>query len=383
MKLELDLAALKNVREAMIEALSDGLEKDDQQIPAIPAFLPPPGNVVGEAIVLDVGGTNMRAALVGLFEDGPRILAGPIKAKLPVRDPNVQLNAERFFSMQAELIMQLKPPPGLPLGYCFSYPSKVFPSRDASLLRWTKGLAIEGVVGERVGAALLQALKRVGYQAASIAVLNDTVASMLGGTAVVDPALVERTIGLIAGTGSNMSAFFSPAKSPKLAALSDRPMAVNLESGNFHPPHLTDWDDQVDAGSNNRGAQRYEKAISGHYLPQIFACALPEAAALKSSADLVWLRDHSQEHPEEAKLAAALLKRSARLCATGLASVAHFFDGDRSAVVAEGSLFWGDPLYADEVSATLARLDPKSSVQILKLEHANLIGSAIASRTPL
>jgi hexokinase len=77
-------------------------------------------------------------------------------------------------------------------------------------------------------------------------------------------------MGLIVGTGTNMASLMRSDKIAKLKTKESGLIPVNLESGNFYPPYLTDVDNQVDALSNNKGQQRFEKAISGGYLGKIF-----------------------------------------------------------------------------------------------------------------
>ena len=56
----------------------------------------------------------------------------------------------------------------------------ILPDRDATLLRWTKGIDVHDTVGRRVGAPLLEALRALSIEMTSVTVLNDTVASLLG-----------------------------------------------------------------------------------------------------------------------------------------------------------------------------------------------------------
>src|SRR5690606_38623673 len=100
--------------------------------------------------------------------------------------------------------------------YCFSYPSENTPERDSRLLRWTKGIDIPGVEGTMVGTQLSRALTAAGVGPGPVRVLNDTIASMLGGACVHREVPSERTIGLIVGTGNNMAGFFTSKQSPRI-----------------------------------------------------------------------------------------------------------------------------------------------------------------------
>jgi hexokinase len=94
---------------------------------------------------------------------------------------------------------------------------------------------------------------------------------------------------------------------------------------------------------------------------------------------LVELRDAGTGIAQEA--ADALLSRSADLVGAGLAAVCDFYDSD-VAIVAEGSLFWGDPQFPARTKATLDRLAPAARAKIFRVEEANLLGSACAALLP-
>ncbi|MEW6284428.1 MAG: hexokinase, partial [Candidatus Eremiobacterota bacterium] len=211
-ELVLNRRQLEEVRQALRERITEGLERDGQEIRALLTYLPPPRSApAGQALVMDCGGTNMRAALVDLLE--ARVVAGPLEGRIP--DGRGQaVSADDFFDAQAGLIAQLKPPPQLPIGYCFSYPTHAMPTRDASLIRWTKGIHVPGVEGELVGAALQRAMSRAGLEPGEVTVLNDTVASLLAG--VLSFPHWSEHVGLIVGTGTNMAAFLPTASIPKL-----------------------------------------------------------------------------------------------------------------------------------------------------------------------
>jgi hexokinase len=377
--LALNVDQLQDVRRSLYQAVADGLARPDQPVLALPAYLPPPDpGITGEALVVDLGGTNLRAALVRV--NGPRsieVLAGPSKRTLRDADGRVPASADAFFELQAQLVAEL----GIrwdhhPVGYVFSYPAEILPDADAVLLRWTKGIDIPGVVGERVGAGLSRALHAGGLHCGRVVVLNDTVAALVGG-AYHHQGDPRRVIGLIAGTGTNMAAFFEAAQCLKIPT-SEGSMAINLESGNFNPPHRCRWDEAVDGSSNNPGQQRFEKTLSGVYLPQLYARILGLDAVPSSAAELDRQVIESGPH---ADVAQALLQRSADLVAGGLAGVIDHLGPGPVGILAEGSLFWHSPGYAARVKDRLQELCPTSEADVLRLDDVNLYGAAVAALT--
>ena len=373
---------LEETATILSERIKQGLVRDGQEIKAIPAYLaPPPQGISGTVLVVDTGGTNIRAAIIKLNPDGTHKLeAGPVHATIPAGRHGESISAEEFFDLQASLAMQLNPEANLPIGYCFSYPAQSTPEADAKLLQWTKDVHIQGVEGHLVGKMLLEALQRQGYKTDSITVLNDTVATLLAG-AGANAHNFEHYIGLIAGTGTNMAAFVAIKDDNKLSKLDWKQdsMAVNLESGNFYPLYLNQFDDKLDQSLDNPGQHRYEKAVAGYYLPFLYTQANGESDSFdpyKGTGQLVELRD--RQHDD---LAEAILNRSADLIAAGLAGLIRVLGNKgRVCITAEGSRYWADPALAPRVAKLLPSLIPADmTFSIIKVEDANLIGCAYAA----
>ncbi len=386
--LELSLEQLRAVRDGLCEAIRSGLGATNQPVAALPAYLPPPAfELRGEALVIDTGGTNMRAARVRLRPDAPpQIVAGPVQERLPVREHSEgNLNADDFFGLQARLAQPLNVPPGLPVGYCFSYPCEVYESRDARLTHWTKGIQIEGVEGTLVGQGLQRALQVQGLEPGPVRVLNDTVASLLASATLFEGPATD-VIGLIVGTGTNMAGFYEGSQVSKITTTLPS-MAINYESGNYAPPHLCTADDTLDAQGPTPGQQRFEKAVSGHYLPFIFQQLHPEIAGFDphegSGALAAILRN--EPHSAAAKTVSLLFARSADLVAAGLAGAIATYTHrpPHVGIVAEGGLFWRGPNYAQRVQSTLQTLLPSGQrFTLLRTDEANLVGAACAALTP-
>ena len=381
--LELSLDQLREISDLLGQRILQGLGSDNQEIGCLPTYLSlPSGKQSGKALVVDTGGTNTRAALVSLWAHDGKLEAGPNARKVPDGREGAPLSAEFFFGTQAEQANSFPQDRPLPLGYCFSYPAQATADGDAILLRWTKGLRVDGALNEKVGKPLKEQLESRGHEISTVRVLNDTVASLLGGVHLyAEPRYGHNYIGLILGTGTNMAGVFPISRLGKLEAGSfdSGSMVINLESGNFHPPHLTSYDDKVDQDSNNPGAQRFEKAVSGHYLPFVFNAIHPGVINPESGTQkLVELRDQGQG--EHAKTAGLILERSAKLTAAGLAGLGRLYPSGDTAVLGEGSLFWGDPLFVSTVKATLKELDPERNFEIVKQrDDVNLLGAACAA----
>jgi hexokinase len=378
---------LQSIRNRLVERILEGFSSDNKQIRALPTYLSPPSqDIKGKAIALDVGGTNMRAALVELQGRGKArfISFSPVTRVSPFTESG------EFFDSQSRLIQQLNAPDGLPLGYCFSYPSDALPDGDARLIKWTKEVAISGVIGTCVGSTLQKALENTQLQVNSTHVINDTIASLLAASYIHRGPERSDAIGLIVGTGTNMAGFFDPCKVTKLGISNpSEKIAINLESGNYHPPFLTQHDEQVDRESEDPGYQRFEKAVSGNYLPLLFKSCMPQYGdyILQHGAKRLVEEREGKEitNPEAQRIITDLLSRSADFTAAALSAVIDIYESPHKiTILAEGSLHWGDPLYAGRVRETLSRLlGGTSKFELVRKQNANFIGAACAALSPL
>jgi hexokinase len=393
--LVLDDEQLQAVRNILRQRLEEGLAAPGRELAMLPAFLPPPPpGLAGEAVAMDAGGTHLRAARVVLAPGRvPGLPSGVAGEALPGAAGRPASDAAGFFAAHSRVLAAAGGGAGLPVGYCFSYPITSRPDGDAVLNAWTKEVRVEGMLGRAVGALLREHLSRAGHATGPVVVLNDTIAALEAGVSLPGVA-ASRAVGLIVGTGTNMGAFLPTARIPKLDEGQRRSMshmAVNFESGAFVPPGLGPADEAVDRASLNPGAQRFEKAVSGAYLGQVFS-----AAALALGLPLPPGEVETRQVSEWAaaagdgplnSLARAVLARSADLVAAALAATADLLGGEGDLnVCAEGSLFWKGPGYAPRVRTTLERLldqqGTPAAANLFSVENANLVGSALAALTP-
>lgn len=384
LRLELTTEELTQIRAALLARLREGLASPGQQIAMLPAYVAPPDSgLSGDAVAVDAGGTNLRAALVRVADGAAQIVGEVAELPLPGAAGRPAATAEQFFAAHHEVIRLLPGADGLPVGYCFSYPSTSREDGDATLNKWTKEVRVSGVEGRAVGQLLREHLAVRGLHLGRVVVLNDTIAALMAGA--LGPEISPlRAAGLIVGTGSNIGAFLPVGRLGKLPELSWPPgaMAVNFECGNFDVPLRGPVDEAVDAASEDPGDQRLEKMVSGAYLGRIFAEAgrrleleLPEAAEETATVSELARETRSQA----GDLARAVIVRSADLVAAALAATSALLGGvGRLSVFAEGSVFWKAPRYSQRVASTYAAL-ARSRLQVGSAQNANLVGSALAA----
>lgn len=396
---KLDNEQLKGIAYAFREKVEEGLSKKNAEIQCIPTFiLPKAADVKGRALVLDLGGTNYRVAIVDFTQEKPVIYPnnGWKKDMSVMKSPGY--TREELFKELADLIVEIKREEEMPIGYCFSYPTESVPGGDAKLLRWTKGVDIRKMVGQFVGKPLLDYLNEKNkIKFTGVKVLNDTIASLFAG--LTDKSY-DAYIGLIVGTGTNMATFIPADKIKKLdpAYSVEGLIPVNLESGNFHPPFLTAVDDTVDAMSDSMGKQRFEKAVSGMYLGDILKAAFPldEFEEKFDARKLTAIMNYPDIHKDiYVQVARWIYSRSAQLVAASLAGLIALLksynkDIHRICLIAEGSLFWSESrkdksyniLVMEKLQELLRELQLEDvEVHINNMSNANLIGTGIAALT--
>ena len=273
---KLDNEQLKAIARSFKEKVEKGLNTENAEIQCIPTFITPKAdNINGKSLVLDLGGTNYRVALVDFSKSVPDIHPNNGWKKDMSIMKSLGYTQEELFKELADMITGIKREEEMPIGYCFSYPTESVPGGDAKLLRWTKGVDIKEMIGKYIGNPLLNYLNEKNkIKFTDIKVLNDTVASLFAG--LTDNSY-DAYIGLIVGTGPNMATFTPADKIKKLNPADNIQgmIPVNLESGNFHPPFLTGVDNTVDVISGNPRKQRFEKAVSGMYLGDILKATFP------------------------------------------------------------------------------------------------------------
>ena len=394
---KLDNEQLKGIAHAFREKVEEGLNKNNAEIQCIPTFiLPKATDVKGKALVLDLGGTNYRVAIVDFSTEKPIIYPnnGWKKDMSIMKSPGY--TREELFKELADLIVEIKREEEMPIGYCFSYPTESIPGGDARLLRWTKGVDIREMVGQFVGKPLLDYLNEKNkIRFTGVKVLNDTIASLFAG--LTDKSY-DAYIGLIVGTGTNMATFIPSDKITKLdpECHVQGLIPVNLESGNFYPPFLTAVDDTVDATSDSLGKQRFEKAVSGMYLGDILKAAFPleEFEEKFDARKLTAIMNYPDIHKDiYVQVAHWIYNRSAQLVAASLAGLIALLksynrDIHRVCLIAEGSLFWSESrkdknyniLVMEKLQELLCELELEDvEVHINSMDNANLIGTGIAA----
>ncbi len=398
-----------------------GLAGQDSSLAMIPTYIEVGKKVPTDepVIVLDAGGTNFRAATVRFDGSGKASVENPLQRPMP--GLKKETSKEDFFAAIAEYMAGVADASDR-IGFCFSYPTEILPSRDGRLIRFCKEVKAREVEGELIGENLLAAMARAGYKGLkTVVILNDTVATLLAGVCASNQMLYDSYIGFILGTGSNCCYVESNRSIGKLSGLAQAAeQIVNIESGAFAKAPRGTIDLQLDESMLNPGQYTFEKMYSGAYLGPLCLKALRQAAQdgllSKATAEkILGIQDlqtkdvnHFLQSPNGHSTLAAvcttgteqdrevvwyvidgLIERAAKIVAALLASVVLKTDKGKNpckpvCITAEGTTFYELKSLKTRIEWYLRSFLQEQHgryVEIVKVDNATLIGAAIAGLT--
>ena len=402
-----------------------GLSGEQSSIAMHPSFVGrPSGSESGRFVVLDLGGTNVRATVLNMGPDGS---IRPLRSD-GFRLPSTSGSADDLFRPMARFVGEmLEDGSDYTLGFIFAFPMDQTGARSGRLTKWTKEFAFSGVEGEDVVRLLEVA---IGCEADSLpalrglkvgALANDTV-SVLAAGALHDHRC---DMGLIVATGMNLAVAVPSSMILKAVPTGDvsNEMTFNMECGNFSTVKSvqTQYDRDLDAESDTDG-QLLEKMISGRYLGEIVRISVanqastgqrfrgwtkegsvfrePYGFATEHLSDIAYdtspeltatgillhglgVTDANEADRRDMRdLCLSVGRRSARLVAMSIVATATYVDPDlerEHLVAADGSLFRGYPGYEVEVEQGISELlgNREDRVQVAYVREGSGIGAAV------
>lgn len=262
---------------SFIEEMDAGLAGKPSSLMMIPSFITIDKSVKTDTpvVVLDAGGTNLRAAVVTIDASGNVSIGSFFKRPMP--GTREELSAEAFYEAFADFLMPIIATSDT-IGFCFSYPAEITPDCDAKLIYWTKQIKVPAVVGTLIGSGLQEQLAKRGFKRKAI-ILNDTVATLLAGKSAGVVKAYSAYVGFILGTGTNTAYVEQNTRITKRSDLNNtESQVINVESGGFSRVTQSAFDQAMDAQTNDRGHYVFEKMISGAYLGRIGFEVLKAAA---------------------------------------------------------------------------------------------------------
>lgn len=263
---EVDKDSMANIAMLFKETMERGLKGEATCLKMLPSFIgKPTGKEQGTFMTMDMGGTNLRCTKFKI-QDGNFENIVEKKVKLINKEKGYDLtkadtDAKQLFGFMADCMAEItEPGESMYLGNTFSFPCRQEGINEAYLIHWTKEITTSGVEGQNINKLLADALNERNIKIEPVAILNDTVGTLL----VAMYSYQDADIGSIMGTGHNTC--YMENEHP----VSGGKMIVNIESGNYNVGlPSTMYDEIIDKNSQVPGAQMLEKMVSGYYMGSI------------------------------------------------------------------------------------------------------------------
>jgi hexokinase len=400
-----------------LDEMNKGLAGQNSSLAMIPTYIESLAEVPKEVpvVVIDAGGTNFRVGSVYFDNRGKPVIENFSKCEMP--GVAEEVGREEFFETMAVYVKSVIGVSNS-VGFCFSYPTEIYPNKDGRLLMFSKQIKADEVVGELIGENLNRAIKKLGIgNKKHIVILNDTVTTLLAGAGIYG-GKYDGYIGFILGTGTNccyVEENENIKKCPELER-SGRQI-INCETGGFGKVPTGDIDKTMDSRLKDPGVYKFEKMISGAYLGPLYLEVIQ--TALRDGIFSVKIMERlgkidqleSQEmddflsNPDEGNMLAKsceededkrflctlgerLVERAGKLTAINLSAMVLKSGGGKNpekpvCIVAEGTTFYEMKGLKDKTEYYLSEYLGQQGVhfEIVNVENSTLIGAAIAGLT--
>uniref|UniRef100_A0A8C3G1W4 hexokinase n=1 Tax=Cyclopterus lumpus TaxID=8103 RepID=A0A8C3G1W4_CYCLU len=421
---------LKEITQRFRRELVKGLGRDTNPtavLKMLPTFVQsiPDGSEKGDFIALDLGGSNFRILRVRVSHEKKQT----VQMESQIYDTPEDIihgSGTRLFDHVAECLGDFMEKhkikdKKLPVGLTFSFPCQQTKLDEGILITWSKRFKASGVEGMDVVKLLNKAIKKRGdYEADIMAVVNDTVGTMM--TCGFDDQRCE--VGIIIGTGTN-ACYMEELRHIDLVEGDEGRMCVNTEWGAFGDDGRledirTEFDREIDRGSLNPG-QQFEKMVSGMYMGELVRLILVKMAREgmlfegkitpelltkgKFETKHISAIEKSKEGLNKARetlirlgvepsnddciavqhVCAIVSFRSANLISAVLAGILLRLKENKSVarlrttVGIDGSLYKMHPQYARRLHKTVRRLVPDADIRFLLSESGSAKGAAMVT----
>ena len=412
---------MKPVEEAFIDHMKKGMKGEESSLPMLPAYLTVDAlpEDSSDVIVMDAVGTNLRVSLLRIKPgEKPEILE---HYKQPVPGKPGPITPDQFFEELAKAVLPVADKSDR-IGFCFSFPCRILPSLDGEILYLDKEVDVPGIEGALVGEGLRKALAKLGVKHDhKIAILNDTVAALLGALAEHSASHYSGYIGMILGTGFNCCYSEYNEKILKADAISGKPgsSVINMEAGAFNAFFHTEADVLLRGRAQDPERNLLEKTMSGEYQGPLMDCLMESAAAhgcfspeltAKVQAGPLGITavDISKYQAAPAKpgklhdlapegedaqtvyqLVDALIERAAMMAVMVLTSIMRETGAGTDplkpvCVAIEGTTFMKNDIFRQKIMSHLIQYTQRTRgyhCRVMNTDEANLVGSAVAAMT--
>lgn len=306
----------------------------------------------GKFQVVILGGTNYAFYLIEVDEKGEKHHLYQEKGKFPPIN-----SADIFASIFDTHLLQQVDGIAVNLGFPLKYFAGEKGQPDGTFIKATKEHSLMGLLGHKAGEIVLDRYIRKFNSYTTVAVANDIA------------CVTNNDAGLVVGTGYNMGVKGEDENGTYIA---------NLEAGDSTAYESTAELDEIDQRSVNPGTNRFEKLVSGQYLPLHFnILASKEGIPLHISKSEELSEIAATDHDEAGEIARELFDRSAKYVAMHISGLYAFKDKpEHFAIDADGSLYAYGYKYQKNINHGLHEMDiPEHSITFHRTSENSLIGT--------
>lgn len=353
----MDIQTLQTIQENFLKELKDAKSGIQTSLPFIEHTLAATPLVQDNEIfqVLVIGGSVCKNATVKKKGQEIEILAKGEKDQPPFHTKEDLLSfIDKELDPQARI-----------LAVNFAYPlTPVFEENrlDGIVVGGSKENTFGNLIGHRLGKEIEEYVKKKYKRELIVSTVNDTISLLLSGL-TIHPW--NEIAGGIVGTGLNFAIFLEEHK------------VVNLEAANFDKFPLSDEGREIDSESASPGRALFEKETSGAYLYRHYNLIIKNRSVTCPPVSSTWeLKKLAMKNEGEASdIARSLIERSAALVATQIGGMTKFYRKDMTFVM-EGSFFWGEDLYKNQVEKYVKQLVPEHTITFTKVDDSPIVGGA-------
>ena len=329
-----------------------------------------------EALVIEIGGTNLYSARV-IIKDHKPVIISSFKTQFKKR---IFSSSQEFFQIiVASLDGVIKNSRFDALAIVYSFAGKPTRTNNGvdviSSDKLTKEFVVPGIGKVGVGRKLVDTLNEFHpdlYTGQPVVVLNDTVATLFSNGA---------DIGGVVGTGFNI-------------ALDTPKGIINSESGSFSGVPTYQIVNEIDRESLDPGNGLAEKQVSGVYLSKTFekiirilrevgiSSKYSKQISSETITELLKYRGEDQEMLLLKEVASKLRDRSAQIVGMMIGTIFNTFPeiykNEEERIPIEGSVFWQIPGYQEMVSEAIKVITEKK-ITFINVADAGRLGAAVAA----
>lgn len=373
----------------------------DNGLPMVPTYIegrlhPEQG---GKAIAVDVGGTNLRVAVLELTGLKTKIV--DIK-KAPILGKDEPVS---FYAFIDNLVDNIEPYLRYSKTICFSFAHQIHHNNDMDgfVSDLSKEVEITDISGKPLACSLKKAIRQRTGDDVKVILINDTV-GVAGAMLQLEDAF-QNYFGVVMGTGVNACYIEKTENIKKIDDAATKTMFINVESGSYMPSKISIIDQEFDATTSMPNTAVLEKMVSGEYLGKLFFFMIQKAcdSHLFSKDFCEKLKKHSALGTKELSsffedvssgaysgiysseddkdllyfFARCLIERAAALVSIKIIAISKKIYqpiGTPICVIVEGATFYGLKGFREMVIKNISEYSNGMQIELHNVQDAALVG---------